>query len=308
MKNIRYVIIIGSGPAGLTAAIYNSRANLKPLVFSGNSCGGQLMITTEVENFPGFPDGVMGPTLMQNMIKQATKFGAELLYKRVTKVDFSGDVKKVYIGNDEYLSKAVIIATGSAPRKLGLESEDTFWGKGVSACATCDGAFYKDKIVAVIGGGDSAMEEANFLTRFASKVYLIHRKESFKASKAMQKKVFDNSKIEIIFNSQVVEILGDKSVNKVKISNVNNGEEKEIKLDGIFIAIGHIPSTDFLKGAVDLDEKGYVKVIDGTRTSKDGVFVAGDVKDYRYQQAITAAGMGCMAALDVEKWLLERNN
>lgn len=303
MTDIREVIIIGSGPAGLTAAIYNARADLKPLVFTGLKWGGQLMDTTEVENFPGFPEGIIGPELMQNMINQAKKFGTELAYKDVTKVDFSGKIKKVWAGAEEYQSKVVIIATGSTPKKLNIESESRLWGKGVSSCATCDGAFYKEKTVAVIGGGDSAMEEANFLTRFANKVYLIHRRDEFRASQIMQDRVQNNKKIEILWNSEVKEVLGEENVTGLKIFNNKKNIENEVAVDGMFLAIGHVPTTKFLENAVELDEQGFILVKENTQTSVVGVFVAGDVKDHRYQQAITAAGMGCMAALDVEKYL-----
>ncbi len=303
MSDIREVIIIGSGPAGLTAAIYNARADLKPLVFTGLKWGGQLMDTTEVENFPGFPEGIIGPELMQNMVNQAKRFGAELTYKDVTKVDFSGDIKTVWAGDEEYQSKVVIVATGSTPRKLNIDSESRLWGKGVSSCATCDGAFYKDKTVAVIGGGDSAMEEANFLTRFAKKVYLIHRRDEFRASQIMQDRVQNNDKIEILWNSEVKEVLGEENVTGLKIFNNKENAENEVAVDGVFLAIGHIPTTKFLEKAVELDEQGFILVKENTQTSVEGVFVAGDVKDHRYQQAVTAAGMGCMAALDVEKYL-----
>lgn len=306
MADVHNVIIVGSGPAGLTAAIYTARANINPLVFAGLEFGGQLMTTTDVENFPGFPEGIVGPELMQNMVKQAERFGATLKHQNVSKVDFSGDTKKVWVGDDEYEAKSVILATGASPRKLGLESEEAFWGKGVSSCATCDGAFYKDKVVAVIGGGDSAMEEATFLTRFASKVYVIHRRDEFRASKIMQERVLENEKIEVLWNSEVLEVLGDDVVTGVKLKNTESGEESEIKTDGFFLAIGHIPNTKFLGDAVELDDQGYIVVKDKTHTSVDGVFVGGDVNDHRYRQAITAAGMGCMAALDLEKWLEER--
>ena len=299
------LIIIGSGPAGLTAAIYASRGELKPLLFAGSKSGGQLMTTTMVENFPGFPDGVMGPQLMMDMIKQAKKFGTEIINEYVTRVDFAGKEKKVYVGEKEYSSKAVIIATGASSRRLGLESEAKFWGKGVSTCATCDGAFYRDKVVAVIGGGDSAAEESSFLTKFASKVYVIVRKDVLKASKIMAEKMLANPKIEVVYNSEVKEVLGDEVVTALKIFNLRTNTESELKVDGMFLAIGHIPNTKFLEGQVDIDELGFVKVKEGshTQTSVEGVFVAGDVYDHQYRQAITAAGMGCMAAIDAERWL-----
>jgi len=298
------VIIIGSGPAGLTAAIYAARANLNPLVIAGLAPGGQLINTTEVENFPGFPEGIMGPELMQNMIKQAERFGTKFIYDVVKEVDFTGSVKKLMVGSDVYEADSVILATGSSYRMLGLESEKKFFGRGVSTCATCDGAFYKEKIVAVIGGGDSAMEESNFLTKFAKKVYIIHRKKEFKASKIMQQRVLSNPKIEIIWNSEVTEILGENLVNGVKTKNVIDSKESTVTVDGVFLAIGHTPNTGFLVNHVELDEKGYIKVTEGhTKTTIPGVFVAGDVYDFHYQQAITAAGMGCMSALDAQHYL-----
>lgn len=298
------VTIIGSGPAGLTAAIYLARADLKPLVFMGLSFGGQLMNTTEIENFPGFPDGIEGPVLMQNMIKQAERFGARLVYETVDEVDFSGAEKviKTKEGNT-FRSKSVIIASGATSAKLGIPGEDKFWGKGVSCCATCDGAFYRGKIVAVVGGGDTAMEDSSFLTRFASKVYIIHRRDQFRASKAMQNEVLANPKIEILWNSTVQEVLGDEKVKQLRIKDTQNGKEVMLDIDGLFLAIGHNPTTEYLKGKIELDDLGYIKAIENTRTNIDGVFVAGDVRDSRYRQAITAAGMGCMAALDCEKWL-----
>ena len=305
-EKIREVIIIGSGPAGLTAAIYNARAELKPLVIAGFEYGGQLVNTTLVENYPGFVDGIDGPELMQNMMKQAEKYGAEYVYENAVEVDFSGEVKTVKTDSGkEFKARSVIIATGSSPRRLHVPGEDEFYGRGVSVCATCDAAFYRDKIVAVVGGGDSAMEESTYLTKFAKKVYIIHRRNEFRASKVMQNKVFNNDKIEIIWNSQVVEIKGSQFVETLVLENTQTGEKSELKVDGLFLAIGHVPNTKFLEGKVELDEHGYVVVTDNTKTSVDGVFVAGDVRDYRYQQAITAAGMGCMAALDAEKWLEE---
>ena len=308
-KNIKEVIIIGSGPAGLTAAIYNGRANLNPLVIAGFEYGGQLMNTTLVENYPGFVDGVDGPELMQNMMKQAQKYNAEFLYEDAVDVDFSGDIKTIKTNEGKvFKAKSVIIATGSSPRRLHVPGEDDFYGRGVSVCATCDASFYRDKVVAVVGGGDSAMEESTYLTKFAKKVYVIHRRDEFRASKAMQNRVFNNDKIEIVWNSQVIEIKGSQFVETLVLENTQSGEKSELKVDGLFLAIGHVPNTKFLKGKVDLDEQGYVVVTDNTKTSVDGVFVAGDVRDYRYQQAITAAGMGCMSALDAEKWLSEQRD
>ena len=312
------VIIIGSGPAGLTAGIYSARARQSTLIFTGREHGGQLMETTLVENFPGFPEGVMGPKLMMDMAKQAENQGAQILMKEVTKVDFSKDPKEIYVGEEKYTAQAVIIAMGSKPRTLGVPGEQRLWGRGVSACATCDGAFYKDKVVAVIGGGDSAVEEADFVTRFASKVYLVHRRGTLRASKAMQDRAFANEKIEIIWNAKVVAVLGEDKVTALQLQlneealqrddNENNDYRppEELKVDGVFLAIGHIPNNEILRGQVDMDERGFVKVTDHTKTSVDGVFVAGDIHDHEYQQAITAAGMGCQAALDAEKWLMAR--
>lgn len=305
--NVKKVIIIGSGPAGLTAGIYAGRAGLEPLIFAGKDFGGQLITTTEVENFPGFPEGIMGPKLMQDMIAQAKRFGAQILNNEVSAVDFSGVHKKITSAGKEYLAETVIIATGSKSRILGIPGEQEFWSKGVSTCATCDGAFYRGKVIAVVGGGDSAMEEANFLTRFGSKVYVIHRKSEFRASKIMQERTLNNPKIEILWNTEVKEVIGSQKVEKIKIFNNKENKESELQTDGFFLAIGHVPNTAFLGDAIELDSEGFVLAKDHTRTSVDGVFVAGDVNDHRYQQAITAAGMGCMAAMDAEKWLEERN-
>jgi len=297
------LIIIGSGPAGLTSAIYAARANLKPLVLAGVTWGGQLMNTTEVENFPGFPEGILGPKLMENMISQAKKFGAEFIYDNATKIEKINSGFKVLTFDKTFLSKSIIIATGAVPKKLNVTGEEKFYGKGVSTCATCDGAFFKNKTIAVVGGGDSAMEESNFLTKFASRVYLIHRRSEFRASKIMQERVKNNPRIEIIFNTEIVEILGEHSVNKIKIKNTISNEIKELSVDGVFLAIGHIPVTDYLRGFIELDESGYVISKDGVNTSVNGVFVAGDVQDQIYRQAITASGAGCRAALTAEKYL-----
>lgn len=301
------MIILGSGPSGLTAAIYAARANLNPLLVAGLTPGGQLMTTSEVENYPGFPEGVMGPELMQRMLAQAKRFGATVIDGEVTAVDFSNALKKVSVAKNDYMAKAVIIATGSSPRKLGVKGEDTFWARGVSSCATCDGAFFKEKAVAVIGGGDSAMEEATFLTRFAKKVYIIHRRDAFRASQIMQDRALNDPKIEVLWNTDVLEVLGDKTVNGLKLHDKAKDKIYTLEASGMFLAIGHIPNTAFLKDAVALDEKGYIQVQDQTRTSVEGVFVAGDVKDHVYQQAVTAAGMGCMAAMDAQKWLVEKS-
>lgn len=297
------LIIIGSGPSGLTAAIYAARADLKPIVFAGEQFGGQLMGTTEIENFPGFPEGIKGPELMMNMIKQAERFGAILKYQSVTKVELTNDVKKVYSGGEAYESKSLIIATGAVPRRMDVPGEEKYWGKGVSTCATCDAAFYRDKVVAVIGGGDSAMEEANFLTKFAKKVYVVHRRDSFKASKIMQDKTLANPKIEVVWNSLVSEVNGNGKVTHLTLKNLSEDKESRLDVDGMFLAIGHIPNTAYLEGQLEVDELGYVKSSHHTQTAIPGVFVAGDVHDHHYRQAITAAGMGCMAAIDAEKWL-----
>lgn len=301
------VIIIGSGPAGLTAAIYSARAGLKPILFAGLEFGGQLMTTTLVENYPGFPDGVQGPELMQNMLKQAEKLGTVIKYALVDKVDFSAPVKKIWSEGTEYQTRAVIVATGANPKKLNIESETKYWGKGVSSCATCDGAFYRGKEIAVVGGGDTALEEALFLTRFASKVSVIHRRDQLRASKAMQERAFNNPKIEIVWNKVISEILGDeKVVTGLKLTDTKDNSESQLSVNGLFLGIGHLPSTKIFTGQLELDEEGYIVVKEDTKTSVAGVFVAGDVKDHKYRQAITAAGMGCQASLDCEKWLGEQ--
>lgn len=308
MNNEYDVIIIGSGPAGYTAAIYAGRANLKTLVIEGFEWGGQLMTTTDVENYPGFPEGTAGPSLMENLRKQAQRFGPEFITHLADKADLTSSPFKISADGKEYLAKTVIIATGASARYLGLESEDKYKGHGVSACATCDGFFYRDKEVMVVGGGDTAMEEANFLTRFASKVYVVHRRDEFRASKIMVERTKNNPKIEILTPAVVEEVLGnDKGkVNAVKLKNPNSGEITEMPIDGIFIAIGHKPNTDLFKGQLDMDETGYlITSPNRTATKIPGVFAAGDVQDSYYRQAITAAGTGCQAALEAERYLME---
>jgi len=303
------VIIIGGGPAGLTAALYASRAELEPVVIAGIAVGGQLMLTTEVENFPGFPEGIMGPELMNNMIKQVEHFGAKMIYETAASVDFSSSPFTVKTENGEYRAEAIIIATGAEANWLNLPNEQRLRGKGVSACATCDGFFFKNKEVVVIGGGDSAMEEANFLTKFATHVTVVNRSNDFRASKIMLKRAQDNPKISFVSNVTVIDVLGEESVAGIRIKDNATGNESEIVCQGYFAAIGHTPSTKIFQAAgITTDERGYIIPQKFTETNISGVFVAGDVHDHRYRQAITAAGAGCMSALDVEKYLAERED
>jgi thioredoxin reductase (NADPH) len=303
------VIVIGSGPAGYTAALYAARADLRPLVFEGAiGAGGALMTTTEVENFPGFRDGIMGPDLMDNMRAQAARFGAELVTDDVTEVDLTGPVKIVHVGDEVYRARAVIIATGSKYRYLGLENESRLLGHGVSACATCDGFFFRDQDIAVVGGGDSAIEEATFLTKFARSVTVVHRRDSLRASKIMQDRAFANDKISFRWNAEVVDVVGEDKVSGIVLRDTVTGETDTLAVTGVFLAIGHDPRSDLFRGQVDLDPAGYVKVDHpSTRTNLDGVFACGDVVDHTYRQAVTAAGTGCAAALDAERWLAARH-
>jgi thioredoxin reductase (NADPH) len=304
-SDVRKVIIIGSGPAGYTAAVYNARAMLTPLMFAGAQPGGQLTLTTEVENFPGFPKGIQGPELMEHMRLQAERFGTEVVWDAVTKVDFSRRPFSVFVGEKEYQSHAVIISSGASAKLLGLESEKKLLGYGVSTCAVCDGAFFRDKDLVVVGGGDTAMEDSNFLTKFARKVEIVHRREDLRASKIMQERAFKNPKINFIWNSTIDEIHdpAKKNVSGVTLRNLKTGEKMEKTVDGVFIAIGHQPNTEIFKGQIDMDDVGYLKTKHRTMTNVEGVFAAGDVVDHYYRQAITAAGMGCMAAIDAERWL-----
>jgi thioredoxin reductase (NADPH) len=307
---VRDVVIIGSGPAGLTAAIYTARANLKPLVVEGEPSstsdqpGGQLMLTTEVENYPGFVEGVMGPELMANFRAQAARFGADFLTRKITRVDFSARPFKLWIDDVELHAHSVIVSTGARALTLGLENESRLMGYGVSTCATCDGFFFRGKDIAVIGGGDSALEEAIFLTKFADKVIVLHRRKELRASKIMQDRAFRNPKIEFLWDSQVLDVLGDTTVTGVRIRNTASGQESELALAGVFVAIGHVPNTDLFKGQLAMEDNGYL-ITEGksSRTNIEGVFACGDVQDHTYRQAITAAGSGCMAAIDAERWL-----
>jgi thioredoxin reductase (NADPH) len=305
-STVHDVIVIGSGPAGYTAAIYAARAQLNPLVFEGTQFGGALMTTTEVENYPGFRDGITGPELMDEMREQALRFGADLRMEDVDAVSLDGPVKTVTVGDETYQARAVILAMGAAARHLGVPGEEQLIGMGVSTCATCDGFFFRDQDIAVVGGGDSAMEEATFLTRFARSVTLIHRREEFRASKIMLERARSNEKIKFLTNTQVLSIEGDPKVSAIRLRNSVTGEESELPVTGVFVAIGHDPRSDLVRGQVDLDPEGYVLVKGRTTsTSIDGVFAAGDLVDHTYRQAITAAGSGCAASIDAERWLAE---
>jgi thioredoxin reductase (NADPH) len=311
VNDVRDVIIIGGGPAGYTAALYTARANLSPLVIEGFSWGGQLMITSDVENYPGYAEGILGPAMMADFRRQAERFGAEFLTDDVTRVDFSERPFKVYVGEDEHRAETVIVATGASARQLGIPSEQVLQGRGVSYCATCDAAFFREKTVVVVGGGDSAMEEATFLTRFADKVYVVHRRDEFRASPIMVDRARDNSKVEFVFNSVVEEVLGTEEgrVTGVRLRNAVTDEINEIEADGIFVAIGHDPTTALFLDWLDHDDQGYL-VTDprSTRTNIPGVFAAGDVQDHVYRQAVTAAGSGTMAALDAQRFLEEQKH
>ncbi len=315
MSEVRNVIVIGSGPAGLTAAIYTARANLAPLVIEGEPSstsdqpGGQLMLTTEVENFPGFPDGIMGPELMSNFRAQAARFGAEFITEKVTRVDFSQRPFRVWVRDQEYRAEAIIVSTGAQSLMLGLDEESRLMGHGLSTCATCDGFFFRGQEIAVVGGGDSALEEATFLTRFAEKVTIIHRRDELRASKIMQDRAFANPKIEFLWNHTVTAIKGDDRVEGIEVTSTVDGAVSEMPVTGLFVAIGHRPNTDLFQGVLDMEDTGYlITKGESTYTNVDGVFACGDVQDHTYRQAITAAGSGCMAAIDAERWLEGRED
>ena len=299
------VAIIGSGPAGYTASIYTSRAKLRTIVISGSLPGGQLMTTTEVENFPGFINGITGPELMMNMQQQSERFGTTIVVDEVTRVDFKTRPFKIFTGSTHYTSNSILISTGATPRKLGLKSEVDFSGKGVSYCATCDGPFFRNQDIIVVGGGDTALEEATFLTKFGKSVKIVHRRDNLRASKILQERAFANPKIEFVWNSSVVKIEGENKVANITIKDNNTGKETTLNAGGLFVAIGHETNTNIFRNQIELDERGYVILNNNTKTNIEGVFAAGDVHDHRYRQAITAAGFGCMAALDIERWLSE---
>jgi thioredoxin reductase (NADPH) len=297
------ILIIGSGPAGLTAAVYTARADLSPLMIEGYQAGGQLMLTTDVENYPGFPDGILGPEMMERFRKQAERFGTRIVTADVTRVDFSSRPFRAWVGEDEYAADAVIIATGASARWLGVPGEERLLGHGVSSCATCDGFFFRDRELVVVGGGDSAMEEATFLTKFASKVTIVHRRDEFRASKIMANRALSNPKIDVVWDSAVDEVHGEQAVEAVTLRNIKTMETNRFSTDGLFVAIGHTPNTKLFADHIELDDKGYIVTHQNTMTSVPGVFAAGDVTDHVYRQAITAAGSGCRAAIDAERWL-----
>jgi len=309
VQDVEDVVIVGSGPAGLTAAIYSARANLRPLVIEGqlssstDQPGGQLMLTTEVENYPGFIQGIQGPELMTNFRAQAARFGAQFLTEKANKVDLSTRPFRVWAGDDMFLARTMIISTGAQARMLGLEAEKRLLGHGLSTCATCDGFFFQKHWIGVVGGGDSALEEAMFLTKFADRVTVIHRRNALRASKIMQERAFKNEKIDFLWDSVVVDLLGEKRLEGAKVQNVKTGEESALAVTGLFVAIGHTPNSAVFAGQVETDENGYILTHDGTKTNVEGVFACGDVQDHVYRQAITAAGTGCMAAIDAERWL-----
>jgi thioredoxin reductase (NADPH) len=302
------VIIIGSGPAGYTAGIYASRAKLKTLIISGSLPGGQLMTTSEVENYPGFPNGIFGPELMMNMRQQAERFGTTIVDDEVIKVDFKQRPFIVRSHSELYRAESVLICTGATPRKLGIPTEQQFAGRGVSYCATCDGPFFKGEDIAVVGGGDTAIEEATFLTKFGKSVKIVHRRDSLRASKILQEKAFENPKIKFLWNSVVSDIKGNKKITGLTVKDINSEKEESYSVGGLFVAIGHEPNTSIFRGQLEMDDKGYLILKNQTRTSVEGVFAAGDVHDFRYRQAVTAAGFGCMAALDVEKWITDKRH
>ncbi|HEX2883034.1 MAG TPA: thioredoxin-disulfide reductase [Candidatus Limnocylindria bacterium] len=299
----RRVLIIGSGPAGLTAAIYAARANLEPLVVAGNTPMGQLMITSDVENYPGFPEGIQGPELMQKFREQAERFGATIVERDATRVDFSERPFRVWVGETEYRADSVIVATGASALWLGLPSEEEFRGRGVSACATCDGFFFRGRDVAIVGGGDTALEEATFLTRFANKVTMLVRRDAFRGSKIMQERALNHPKIEVVWNTEVAEVRGEMTVNQLLLRDTKTGEESTLDVQGMFVAIGYKPNTDLFAGQLDIGEGGYLEIVGETGSKVEGVFIAGDVHDHHYRQAVTAAGDGCKAAIDAERWL-----